>query len=172
MAQMLLTTERMRLRDITIDDVDDLVELDADPEVRRYVHMPDPPSREQVATDLIPRIERLYALSQGLGFWAAERRDDGAFLGWFHLKPEPLSDDAIALGYRLGRSYWGSGFATEGSRALIDYAFTTLDLTRLVALALVENTASIRVMQKVGMRENARLEIEAGAVVEYEITRD
>jgi RimJ/RimL family protein N-acetyltransferase len=172
-AIVLLHTPRMTLREITHDDVDALTELDSDPLVRRYVHLPEAPTREQVASDFLPRIRALYANGEGLGYWIAEDRETGEFLGWFHLKREPDRGNHIAVGYRLRRAVWGCGLATEGTIALNRHALQVLNAPCVIALTLAENTASIRVMQKAGMKEHARFQVEAGVnVVEYMSTRE
>src|SRR4029453_16610137 len=94
-----------------------------------------------------------YERYAGYGFWAVEERASGEFPGWFHLRPEPdMPEDEPELGYRLVRSAWGKGYATEGSRALIDRGFTELGVERVVASTMVVNVASRRVMEKSGLR--------------------
>ena len=84
-----------------------------------------------------------------LGFWRVERRGDGVFLGIGALIPMPTGDD-VELGYRLARHAWGQGIATEAARALVDHAFRTMALPRLVAVTYPENRASQRVLEKLG----------------------
>ena len=80
-------------------------------------------------------------------------KSTGAFLGWFHYRPyEDAPVDQPELGYRLRRSAWGKGYATEGSRALIRKGFTELGVQRVVAFTYGEHRASRRVMEKAGMR--------------------
>jgi RimJ/RimL family protein N-acetyltransferase len=81
---------------------------------------------------------------------AADDSGTGQFLGWFHLRPR-RSDGAIDLGYRLRRSAWGNGYATEGSRALIDQGFTGHAIDRVVAETTTVNLASRRVLEKCGL---------------------
>jgi RimJ/RimL family protein N-acetyltransferase len=137
-----LTTPRLVLREFTGADVDNLVALDADPEVMYFINGGRPTPREYVEQVVLPRWLRYYRESPGLGFWAVEERASGEFLGWFHLRP----------GYRLRRSAWGRGYATEGSRALIDKAFAEQGVRRVLAETMVVNTASRRVMEKSGLR--------------------
>ena len=106
----------------------------------------------------------------------------GDFLGWFHLRPSP--DHPVAdepeLGYRLRRASWGQGYATEGSRALIDRAFAELGASRVFAETMAVNTASRRVMEKTGLRLvrtfhadwPVRIPGDEHGDVEYAITRD
>jgi RimJ/RimL family protein N-acetyltransferase len=147
-----LETERLVLREFTKEDVDNLVALDADPDVMRYINGGRPTSREEIEQVFLPHLLGYHERSAGLGFWAVEEKSTGEFLGWFHLRPgDGHGDDDPELGYRLRRSTWGMGFATEGSQALIDYAFTRLGARRVLAETMVVNTASRRVMEKAGM---------------------
>ncbi|MFC8615753.1 GNAT family N-acetyltransferase [Micromonospora purpureochromogenes] len=150
-ADVLLETERLRLRRFTPDDVDHLVELDSDPEVMRFLTGGRPTPRATVRDEQLPRLLRQYDEHPGLGRWAAEDRESDDFLGWFALDP---SDDGreAELGYRLRRGAWGRGLATEGSRALIRYAFTELDVRRVWAETMAVNTRSRQVMAKSGLR--------------------
>ena len=151
-----LDSPRLRLRSVTPDDAADLVLLDADPEVRRYVGQFPPPTLEQVRTSLIPRWQTVDAQTPEVGFWIAQSRDDSAaFIGWFHLRPpredEPALPGDLSLGYRVRRDHWGKGLATEGASVLLRYAFERLGVPRVTATALRDNAASVRVMQKLGM---------------------
>jgi RimJ/RimL family protein N-acetyltransferase len=147
-----IETERLVLRELTAEDVDHLFALDTDPDVARWSIDP-VPSREDVEQRHVPYFQRLYEKSPGYGFWAAEDKATGAFLGWFHLRPrEGHPDDEPELGYRLHRSVWGMGYATEGSRALIDKAFEELPVRRILAETAGFHVASRRVMEKAGLR--------------------
>lgn len=143
-----LRTERMLLRRIEPANIDDLVALDADPLVLRYVHYAEPPTHEEYRTRLLPRM--MAYDDQPYGFVAAYEGDD--FIGWFHLRPSVADASVLELGYRLLRRVWGRGLATEGARALIRYAFVDLDRTVVDACADPQNVASTRVMEKCGMK--------------------
>ncbi|RLP92788.1 GNAT family N-acetyltransferase [Micromonospora sp. CV4] len=144
-------TDRLRLRRLTMGDVDALVELDSDPEVMRFL-------TGGVATPLaavrdvhLPKQLARYDRHPGLGRWAALDRESGAFLGWFALDPSEDGTEA-ELGYRLRRSAWGRGLATEGSRALVRYAFDVVGVRRVWAETMTVNDRSRRVMTKAGLR--------------------
>jgi RimJ/RimL family protein N-acetyltransferase len=145
-----LQTSRLILRTFTEDDVDHLFELNGDPDVMWFLTGGEPTPREEVRDRVIPFFLSFYQQHDGLGFWAAQTGDDGEFLGWFHLRPtdEP---DSIDLGYRLRKAAWNKGYATEGSRALIDRSFTGLPIARVVAHTMAINGASRRVMEKCGL---------------------
>jgi RimJ/RimL family protein N-acetyltransferase len=151
--QVFLETDRLILRRFTADDADVIVELDADPEVRRHVQL-NPTTRTEAAGEVLPAWLRYYDRYRGYGFWAAIERASGEFIGWFHLRPGLTNgrDDEPELGYRLRRASWGRGYATEGSRALIDRAFTDLGAQLVWAETLSVNAASRRVMEKAGLR--------------------
>lgn len=147
-----LETERLRLRRFTPDDVDNLYDLDSDPEVMRYVTGGATTPREEVEHDYLPAFMSYYDRCEGYGFWAAIDKSTDRFLGWFHLRPQEGDPaDRPELGYRLRREVWGMGYATEGARALIRKAFADLGAERVVATAFRDNLASRRVMEKVGM---------------------
>jgi RimJ/RimL family protein N-acetyltransferase len=148
-----LETERLVLRRFTKDDVENLVALDGDPAVMRYITGGPATPRETLEHDHLPHYLAYYERYEGYGFWAVVEKASGEFLGWFHFRPHGEAPaDEPELGYRLRRSAWGKGYATEGSRALIRKGFTELGVRRVVAYAYGENVASTRVMEKVGMR--------------------
>jgi RimJ/RimL family protein N-acetyltransferase len=143
-----LRTDRLLLRRLTAQHLDDLVELDSDPEVMRYISDGEPNSRERYVSELLPRITAWD--DQPYGFLAAY--EEGTFVGWFHLRPtvKPGAKN-LELGCRLRRSVWGRGLATEGGRVLIRHAFEDLDQPTVDACADPRNAASIHVMEKCGM---------------------
>jgi RimJ/RimL family protein N-acetyltransferase len=147
-----LETQRLILRRFTLADVDNLVDLDADPEVMHFVTGGIPTTREEIEHEYLPDFLAYYEQYEGYGFWAVIEKQSGDFLGWFHLRPrEDDTSDEAELGYRLRKSAWGQGYATEGSRALIRKAFTDLGTQRVTAETLVVHTASRRVMEKAGL---------------------
>jgi RimJ/RimL family protein N-acetyltransferase len=147
-----LETERLILRRFTTADVDNLVGLDADPEVMHFVTGGIPTTRDEIEQEYLPDFLAYYEQYEGYGFWAVIEKRSGAFLGWFHLRPrEDDAPDEAELGYRLHKSAWGKGYATEGSRALIRKAFTDLGAQRVTAETMVVHTASRRVMEKAGL---------------------
>ena len=163
-----VATPRLNLRPITIDDVDLLVALDADPEVMRYINGGRPSPRDEV--------ERI--VRRALGHrWIAYERDGDAFVGWFGLRP--IGAHERELGYRMRRACWGRGLATEGSRALIDLAFGRLAASRVWAQTMTVNARSRAVMERCGMRYVRTFHLEwpepiegtEQGDVEYEVTR-
>ncbi|MEP7112821.1 MAG: GNAT family N-acetyltransferase [Ilumatobacteraceae bacterium] len=147
-----LITDRLLLRRFTLDDAEDLLGLDSDPAVRRFVEDGEPATLE-AAVETIEYWLAHYEPNDVYGFWAAIERETGSFLGWFHFRPrENGPSDEPELGYRLVAASWGKGYATEGSRSLINMGFRSGRVQRVVAETMTVNGASRRVMEKAGMR--------------------
>lgn len=150
--KIILETQRLTLRQFTGDDVDNLLDLNNDPDVMRYLTGGRPTPRGVIREEIIPFHLAVYERLDRLGTWAAESTATGEFLGWFHFRPGSGTDlTNIDLGYRLRRSVWNQGYATDGSRALIDMGFTDLGVQRVFGHTMTVNTASRRVMEKCGL---------------------
>lgn len=148
-----LSTDRLRMRRMTPADEDNLVELDSDPEVMRYLTGGVPTPRERIRDEVLPRLIRQYGQWEHYGLWATELRATGGFVGWFCMRPNDRHPaDEPELGYRLRRSGWGRGLATEGSLALIEHAFLVAGASRVHAETMAVNAGSRRVMEKCGLR--------------------
>ncbi len=139
---MIVETARLVLRPVSFDDVDQLVELDADPAVMHFINGGRP----------TPRAEMVEVVRDAIGHrWVAFARSTGKFVGWFALRPSGAASTERELGYRLRRGAWGQGLATEGSRALVDLAFERLAARRVWAQTMTVNVASRRVMEHCGL---------------------
>ncbi len=141
-----MTTARMRLRPITMDDLDRMHALHNDPEVMRYLTGGAPIARETIGAEIREG-------SWGEGYWAAETIADGEWLGWFALHPvtgrQPGDRE---LGYRLRQAAWGKGYATEGARSLVAAGFADPAVDRVFAQTMAVNRGSRRVMEKTRLR--------------------
>ena len=175
-----LETEHLVLRRFTEADVDNLLDLDGDPEVMRFLTGGKSTPRDVVESKTLPRFLDYYERSERFGFWAAIEKSTGKFVGWFEFRPpEGGGPEEVDLGYRLSRSAWGKGYATEGSRALIRKGFTELGVRRVVAETMAVNVASRRVMEKAGLTHVRtfhqewpwRIEGEEHGDVEYALTK-
>lgn len=190
-------TERLLLRRLALTDadVDNVLSLDADPRVMRYLDHPK--TRTEVEHEVLPALIGLSSHHPTFGAWAAETRVGGDFIGWFSLRPVAPTDEpmvewhtappghtsTVMLGYRLRHDAWGCGYATEGARALVSYAFTTNThdrlVQRIVATTMAVNAGSRRVMEKAGLRYLRTMHMDwpdplpgtEHGDVEYEITR-
>jgi RimJ/RimL family protein N-acetyltransferase len=145
-----LETERLRLRRWTDADRDPYAVLNADPIVME--HFVAPLSRAESDAH-VDRIEAFFA-EHGWGLWAAERRDTGTFIGFIGLGI-PRFDAAflpgVEVGWRLAKEHWGQGFAPEGAKEALRFAFEDLALPEVLSFTAVANTNSRRVMEKIGM---------------------
>lgn len=141
-------TRRLLIRPFTLDDVGVYHRvINDDPDVMRYLPDGVPVSPEHSARTLHYFIE--HGQQWGFSFMAVTHKVDGALMG--HVGLHKLSD-AVEVGYALGKVYWGQGYATEAAQALLRFGFTHLQLSEIIALAYATNTASRRVMERLGMR--------------------
>ena len=141
---ILTTTERLVLRDLEDHDAANVLLLNTDPDVLKYVH--DVPfSDMDAARAWIANIQ--HQLPLGIGRWAIETKD-GRWIGRCSLRR--YADGEVLMGYRLLREHWGNGYASETARGLLDLAFNTHDLQYVASKVARENIASQRVMQKNG----------------------
>ena len=167
-----LETARMVLRPLGLGDVDQLIELDSDPEVMTYL----------TGGKRSTRAEVTLAVQRALGYrWFATSRDSDEFVGWFGLWDRGRGEEVNReLGYRLARAWWGHGLATEGGRALIGHAFTNLNAHLVWAQTMAANVQSRRVMERLGLSYARTVHLdfdvpipgtEQGEVI-YELCRD
>ena len=150
-----LETPRLRLRPLASSDEADLIALDSDAEVMRYVGSP---AGVRSPAETAERVRRRIREEQRgdyepLGFWRIEGRGDRAFHGVGALIRMPEGDD-VEIAYRLARSAWGQGIATEAAGALVAHALGPLALPRVVAVTYPENQASQRVLDKLGFERH------------------
>lgn len=143
-----LRTARLRLRPVEDSDADDLYALHSSPVVLRYWDSP-PWNERGRAEQFVARSRQMAADGTGARL-AVDRADDGAFLGWCSLNRWNPDYRSAALGYCFGEAAWGHGYATEAARALLQWAFDTLDLNRVQAETDTRNAASARVLERLG----------------------
>ncbi|MGV9859900.1 GNAT family N-acetyltransferase [Gordonia sp. NPDC003425] len=170
---MIVETRRMRLRPVDLRDVDDLVYLDSDPAVMRFVNGGEPTPLSEIAEWVVPRAQSELRTGRG-GMWVAIDQRYQAFLGWVALRaPRHSHRPEMELSYRLRRETWGRGLATEAARAVLTLAFEDLNAERVFASTTIANTASRRVMEKLDMRASSPATAMRGVDVEleYELLR-
>ncbi len=139
-------TERLVLRVLDESDAKNILLLNSDPEVLKYVH--DVPFADvEAARTWIADIHKQLPL--GIGRWAIEA-NDGAWIGRCSLRRQP--DGEVLMGYRLLREHWGRGYASEAVRLMLDLAFKIHNLTYVASKVARENIASQRVIEKNGGR--------------------
>jgi len=146
---IILETDRLRLREFTEEDAALIHQLNSDPDVTQFTCDPIfdlDQAKKNLQEVIVPHYAKNY-----YGRWAAHLRSDMEFIGWCGLKYRPERDE-VDLGYRFMKKFWGKGYATEAARATLNYGFVCLGLPKIIARALPQNLASIRVLEKCGMK--------------------
>ena len=149
MSRTICETPRLVLRELAESDFDALSTVLTDAEVMRF-SVRGVEDAEGVRRFILNNLAR-YA-RDGVGQWAVVRRDTGVCIGVCGISTQKL--DGVReqeISYRLARSAWGAGFATEAAVACRDYGFHTRKFSRLVSIIEAANERSIRVAQKVGL---------------------
>ena len=148
-----IETNRLILRELEMTDDTSMFQLDSDADVHKYLGN-NPVKTIEESRQIIAMIQQQYK-DYGIGRWAMIEKSSNDFIGWAGLKfiTEPINNHVhyYDLGYRLVKRYWGKGFATEAAQAALDYGFTVLKQDFIYGIAVVENTASIHVLQKAGL---------------------
>jgi RimJ/RimL family protein N-acetyltransferase len=155
---VIVETERLLLRPWRSSDRSPFASLNADPEVMQ--HFPAPMSRA-ASDEFADRIER-HIGEHGWGLWAVEIKDADPFVGFIGLWPVGFDllrrREPVEIGWRLARSAWGRGLATEGARAALEVAWNELGLDDVVSFTARTNTRSVAVMERIGMTFEAEFQ--------------
>ncbi len=162
------TTARLLHRALTVDDAEAFFALNGNPDVMRHTGEPMLESVEAAREALAayPDFDTV-----GYGRWGCVLRETGEVIGFCGLKY--LDDlDVTDVGYRFLPEHWGRGLATEACRASVAYGFDVIGLERIVGLALPENVASHRVLEKVGMRADGAFDWDGEHVLRWVMERD
>ncbi|MCL4878336.1 MAG: GNAT family N-acetyltransferase [Anaerolineae bacterium] len=146
----IIETDYLTLRQFVPEDADTYyTQILSDPEVMKTLS-----TRQPVPYEMLPSImeRRLtYWEKHGFGLFAVTIKENGILIGHCGLlKMEDI--DEIEVGYALGKAYWGFGLATEAAKAALRFGFEELQLNRIVAVAFQDNAASLRVMEKIGLK--------------------
>jgi RimJ/RimL family protein N-acetyltransferase len=159
-----LETDRLRLREFTPDDLDDLAAMVGDEDQMRFYGRPK--TRDEAAA-WIDRNLTLYA-ELGFGIWLIEAAGSSGFAGYCGIRPLALgARSETEIGWHIHKTCWNRGFATEAAVAVRDLAFGRYGVERLVALVPPAHSASRRVAGKIGMREEGTTLAEGEPVVIY-----
>jgi RimJ/RimL family protein N-acetyltransferase len=148
-------TERLILRELQEEDAAGILAMDKDPEVLRFLPGSMIDSIEE-AVQVVHYIRKQYE-DNGIGRWAMVRKEDQAFIGWCGIKwvndrPTNGKIDYYDIGYRMLPAYWGQGYGYEAAASCMQYGFEVLLLEELCASVMEGNTASMRIMEKLGMQ--------------------
>ena len=146
---IIFQTPRLTLRRFTEADAPLIFALNSDPEVLKYLHERTLKDEEDAGKIIIDIILPQYA--NNLGRWAIHINNSNEFIGWCGLKYRPELKETD-LGYRLFKNAWGKGYATEAAKATLDHGFNELKLPVITGRAHIENIASLKVLEKIGMQ--------------------
>jgi ribosomal-protein-alanine N-acetyltransferase len=144
------STDRLLMREWRDEDLEPFATLNADPVVME--HFPSTLTREQ-SDALVARIRRGFA-EDGYGLWALEVRKTGEFIGFTGLLPQTFPapfNPSVEIGWRLQRSAWGHGYASEAAHVALGVGFDEFGLDEIVSMTAVANLRSQRVMERIGM---------------------
>lgn len=160
-------TTRLAHRALTVDDAEALFAINSHPEVMRFTGEPPCPSLDAARNAIrqYPDFETV-----GYGRWGCVLKDTDSVIGFCGLKYLPELDE-VDVGYRFLPEYWGRGLATEACTASLEFGLRTIGLRRIIALVLPENAASIRVLEKSGMRRDGTKRYDGRTVLQYSIHR-
>ncbi|RTY93634.1 GNAT family N-acetyltransferase [Flavobacterium sp. GT3R68] len=151
---LIIQTERLILRKMMISDAEAMFKLDSNPNVVKYLgNTPFKSIGESI--NLINNVSNQY-LKNGIGRFSVVLKETNEVIGWAGIKfvtePENNQTHFYDLGYRLQEEHWGKGYATEATRAWLDYAFQTMNLPVLIASVNVDNFNSNKIVQKFGFQ--------------------
>ena len=146
---IIFETPRLLLGQFTEDDAALILDLNSDPEIVKYVHEPVLTSEEEAKKIIVDIILPQY--KNNLGRWATFTKSNNEFIGWCGLKFR-MEVNEIDVGYRLKKSAWGKGFATEAAKHTLNHGLYNLNLPLITGRAHIENIASIKVLEKIGMQ--------------------
>jgi ribosomal-protein-alanine N-acetyltransferase len=164
-----IETDRLRLRPLRADDLDEVHGLWVDPDVRKYLWDDEAIPRERAAS--VIRVSKDLFEADGYGLWAVSRRDEKGVIGfsgfWYFREPPELE-----LLYGLAPAHWGRGLATEAAKAIIRYGFEELSMSRIAASTDAANRSSVGVMQRAGMSFDKRASTGGLDTIYYVISRE
>ncbi|MDQ3651791.1 MAG: GNAT family N-acetyltransferase [Acidobacteriota bacterium] len=164
-----LNTERLTLRMFREDDFEAFAVICADAEVMRFLGEGKPMTRLEAWRHMAFLVGHWHL--RGYGHWAVEEKATGQLVGRIgFLNPEGWP--AFEIGWTLARESWGRGYATEGARRALEYAFTELERNHVISLIAPENQASIKVAERLGERLESETELLGKHVLIYGIDRD
>lgn len=157
-------TARLVHQALTANDAPAFFALNIHPEVMRYTGEPPMCSLDEARRAIAeyPDFDTV-----GFGRWGCFLKTSKALIGFCGLKRLPELGGEVDIGYRFLPDYWGRGLATEACAACLAFGFDTLRLPRIIALVLPDNAASIRVLEKVGMRPDGVVQVDGLRALRY-----
>jgi len=143
-------TKRLTFGEFSKEDAELLFQLNGNPDVMKYITLGKLMTLSEVKTKSIPRILQSYSHGDEYGIFPARLISTNEYIGWFQFEPDAERENTAEIGWRLKKEFWGNGYATEGAKLLVTLG-RQLNTT-IVARAMSENKASIRIMEKAGLK--------------------
>jgi ribosomal-protein-alanine N-acetyltransferase len=166
----ILETNRLILRHLLPDDLDSLYALYCDPDVKKYI--PDAPPTYKETREELEWFINGHPKHPELGLWATIHKGSNQFIGRCGLLPWTIDQrEEVEVAYLLAKKYWGQGLGTEAARAIANYGFEQLNLSRLICLIDHDNEASIKVAMNIGMTFEKDGRDEKGPYLLYSINK-
>jgi RimJ/RimL family protein N-acetyltransferase len=167
---ILLETKRLSLRHLVMADLDNLFSFYSDPDVVKYI--PDAPRTYQEMKEELEWFMNGHPEFPELGLWATIYKENGQFIGRCGLLPWTIyGKQEVEVAFALSKRYWGQGLATEAAQGIVQYGFENLNLSRLICLIDHDNSGSIQVATKIGMRFEKEAKDEYGPFLVYAINK-
>jgi RimJ/RimL family protein N-acetyltransferase len=159
--KIILETDRLLLRHLVMDDLNDLYMLYSDPEIRRY--FPEGVLTLEETQEELEWHMNGHPRHPELGLWATVHKETGSFIGRCGLLPWEIDGKfEVEIAYLFDKSFWGQGLATEAAQGILKYGFDKLNLSRLICLIDPANNASQKVAERIGMSLERRVDGIAG----------
>jgi ribosomal-protein-alanine N-acetyltransferase len=150
-----ISTGRLNLREINLNDAKPLFQYWSDIEVTKYLNI-DPFINMGQAVNMIRLLRSLFPRKEGIR-WIIVRKKDNAVIGTCGYNSWVKKSSRGEIGYELGREYWGNGYASEAMKEIIDYGFNVMELNRIEAFTVPEALRSINVLKKYGFKKEGIL---------------
>lgn len=161
----ILETDRLLLRELNIKDAENFYALNLNPNVIKYTG--DKAFPNLTAAENFLKNYSDYE-KNGYGRWAVIDKCDGTFVGWCGLKYATTSEETD-IGFRFFEKHWNKGFATESATACLKYGFEKLHLKTIIGRAMAENVASVKVLEKIGLKYEKDFDFDGHVGVVYRI---
>jgi len=151
-------------------DLDSIAELNADPEVMKYIL---PPLSRDIVAQVIQWFQNEWT-RLGYGCFALFEKESGKFVGQCGLQKlegKPESKE-VEIAFIIAKSFWGKGYATEAVAAVLDFGFTNRGLSRIVAVTMEENSPSNKVLEKIGFQYQGNKRVYNRMVMYYSLDHE
>lgn len=148
----IFTSDRLGFRNWELTDIDEMYQINSDEKVMEFFPSV---STKQQTTDFVERMNSQFA-DKGFCYFAVDKLENNEFIGFIGLSEQTYEADftpCVDIGWRIKRSEWNKGYATEGAKKCLDYALKDLKLDNVFSIAPKINTKSEHIMTKIGLKK-------------------